>query len=166
MFFVLIFCKSQDTKAWRPLQGVGYNFFLQRPLPLTPRAETVLPLLHSIQMYAWVSPVRSLAGRAESTTSPILCSKCHDRDSNLHSAGQTPELESNGLNTSYVFEPKLWFPFSARLCNLHRCDRSSVCIFGLIMPRIKSPLVGFAQTYIKWLIFVPNYQCIIMPTFK
>ena len=32
--------------------------------------------------------------RAESTTSPILYSKCHDGDSNPHSADQTPELES------------------------------------------------------------------------
>ena len=56
--------------------------FFQRPLPPTPRAETGLPLLQSIQMQAWVSSIRSLAGRAESTTSPILCSKCHDRDPN------------------------------------------------------------------------------------
>ena len=32
----------------------------------TPRAETGLPPLQSMWMYAWVSSVRSLAGRAES----------------------------------------------------------------------------------------------------
>ena len=47
-----------------------------------------------------VSSIRSLAGRAESTTSPISRSKCHDRDSNPHSADQTPEIESGALNRS------------------------------------------------------------------
>ena len=56
--------------------------------------------------YGWVSSVRSLLGRTESTTSPILQSKCHDRDSNPHSADQTPELESGALNRSAMTRHK------------------------------------------------------------
>ena len=57
---------------------------------------TGLPPLQSIR----ISSVRSLAGRAESTTSPILRGKCHDRDSNPHSTDQPPKLESGALNLS------------------------------------------------------------------
>ena len=79
--------------------------FFQRPLLPTPRAETGLPLSQSIRMQAWVSSIRSLAGRAESTTSPILCSKCHDRYPNPHPADQTPVLESGTLNRSAMTLP-------------------------------------------------------------
>ena len=36
-FFIFFYGSRQTHKAWRPLQGVGYSYFLfQRPLPLTP----------------------------------------------------------------------------------------------------------------------------------
>ena len=75
-------------------------FFCQRPLPCTPRAKTGLPpfTVHT----DGVSSIRSLACRAESTTSPILRSKCHDRYSNSHYTDQTPELESSALNRSVI----------------------------------------------------------------
>ena len=72
--------------------------FFQTTLPPTPSAETGLPLSQSIRMKAWLSSIRSLAGRAESTTSPILSSKCHNWDPNPHPADQTPQLESDALN--------------------------------------------------------------------
>ena len=50
-FFKVFFYAIRLThKAWRPLQSVGYNYFFQRPLPPTPRAETGLPLSQSIRM--------------------------------------------------------------------------------------------------------------------
>ena len=62
LFWVFFYASRQTHKAGRPLQGVGYNYFIPE---------------------------------AESTTSPSLCSKCHQEpDSNPHSADQTPELES------------------------------------------------------------------------
>ena len=69
--------------------GLQFLFF-QGPLPPTPRAG--LPPLQSIWMYAWVSLIRSLAGRKHYL--PTLCSKCHNRDSNPPSTDRTPELNS------------------------------------------------------------------------
>ena len=58
--YLFIICKSPDT------QGLGYNkMFFKGPLPTT-------PLIQSIPKQAWVTSIRSLAVRAESTTSPTL----------------------------------------------------------------------------------------------
>ena len=42
---IFFYASRQTHKAWRSLQGVGYNYFvIQRPLPPTPRAEQGYPL--------------------------------------------------------------------------------------------------------------------------
>ena len=64
----------------------------------------------------------------------------------------------------YVFEPKLLFTFTARLCKLDRADDRSSAVYsrsiflsGLIVLRIKFSVVGNAQTFIKLLIFGINH---------
>ena len=66
--------------------------FVQRPLPPTPRAETGLPLLQSIQICRLVYHQSEAWPVEQKALPPQFYSKCHDRDSNPHSADQTPEL--------------------------------------------------------------------------
>ena len=56
------------------------------------------PLYSPYGCSLWYHQSEAWLGRAESTTSPTLCSKCHDRDSNPDSADRTPEFESGALN--------------------------------------------------------------------
>ena len=94
---VLIFFHMQVARHIMPeghLEVWATIIFVLGPL----RAETGLPPLQSIWMQAWLSSIRSLAGRAESTTSQILHSKCHDPNLNPHSADQMPEFESGAHN--------------------------------------------------------------------
>ena len=75
--------------AGRPLQQVGYNYFIPEAV------ATATFTVHTNVGLGIISPI--LAGRAESTTSPVLHSKSHDWDSSPNYADQTPELESSTL---------------------------------------------------------------------
>ena len=95
-------CKSPDTQGLKATLRCGLQLFYSRG-----RCHLLLGLNQVYTIYSpngctWVSSIRSLAGRTESTTSPILRSKCHERDSNQHSADQTPEIKSCVLNRSAI----------------------------------------------------------------
>ena len=76
---------------------MGYNFVFSRG-----RCHLLQGLKQGYPLYSQygcrLGYHQSETWLVESTTSPTLRSKCHDRDLNLHSADRTPELESGALN--------------------------------------------------------------------
>ena len=107
--FIFILCKSPDTRGLKATSRCGLQLFFFRG-----HCHLLLGLKQGYPFDIFPYECRlgyhqfeaCRAGRAESTTSPILCSKCHNRDSNQHPADQTPVLESGALNRSAMTLPQ------------------------------------------------------------